>query len=349
MSIALSDIRLAQPQRRITPSTHPQNRMTFSTDYRGRFAPSPTGPLHFGSLVAALGGYLDAKHHHGTWLVRMEDLDKPRCIPEAADDILRTLETYGLHWDEAVLYQSRRSPAYEDALQQLKDIGAVYPCSCTRKEIADSALQGIEGPVYPGTCRNGIPAGREARAWRVKTNIDTFARPEPVEGHSEYPAVHCSSFDKLRTNGSMITFDDALQGHIAQDLERDIGDFVVKRADGLFAYQLAVVVDDAMQGITHIVRGADLLLSTPRQIYLQKLLGLPTPEHWHLPIVVNAQGEKLSKQTLAHPIEKNKVSETLFAALEFLRQQPPAELKSGKAEEILDWAIAHWRPGLILP
>ncbi len=147
----------------------------------------------------------------------------------------------------------------------------------------------------------------------------------------------------------MITFDDALQGHIAQDLERDIGDFVVKRADGLFAYQLAVVVDDAMQGITHIVRGADLLLSTPRQIYLQKLLGLPTPEHWHLPIVVNAQGEKLSKQTLAHPIEKNKVSETLFAALEFLRQQPPAELKSGKAEEILDWAIAHWRPGLILP
>lgn len=302
--------------------------MISSSEYHGRFAPSPTGPLHFGSLVAALGSYLDAKHRLGTWLVRMEDLDTPRCIPEAADDILRTLEAYKLHWDGEVMYQSQRGASYEAALQQLKNLGAVYPCSCTRKEIADSALLGIEGPVYPGTCRNGIAAGREARAWRARTGFSP------------------SHFSLL---SSHIVFDDAIQGRISQNLASDIGDFVVKRADGLFAYQLAVVVDDAMQGITHIVRGADLLLSTPRQIYLQRLLDLPTPTYMHLPVVVNAQGEKLSKQTLAQPIEKNKAAETLFAALEFLHQQPPAELKSGRAEEILEWAVAHWRPDWIFP
>ena len=317
------------------------------SDYRGRFAPSPTGPLHFGSLVAALGSYLDAKHHHGAWLVRIEDLDTPRCGVGAADDILRTLEAYGLHWDEAVIYQSWRSPAYEDALQQLKDIGAVYPCCCTRKEIADSALHGIDGLVYPGTCRNGIPAGREARAWRVRTDLKTPVRPEPVEGQLEHTTVTYSSFDRLRTNGS-VGFEDALQGRITQPLESDIGDFVVKRADDLFAYQLAVVVDDAFQDITHVVRGADLLHSTPRQIYLQRLLGLPTPKYLHLPVAVNARGEKLSKQTLAIPLDKNKVAETLYDALMFLHQQPPAELKSGKTQEILVWAITHWRPDLIL-
>lgn len=294
-----------------------------SSDYRGRFAPSPTGPLHFGSLVAALGSYLDAQHHHGTWLVRMEDIDTPRCTPEAADDILRTLEAYGLLWDGEVIYQSRRSPAYEDALQQLKNIGAVYPCCCTRKEIADSALHGIDGLVYPGTCRNGIPAGRGARAWRVRTNI------------------HPSLFS---LPSSHIIFDDALQGHIAQNLERDIGDFVVKRADGLFAYQLAVVVDDAFQGITQVVRGADLLHSTPRQIYLQRLLGLPTPHYLHLPVVMNAQGEKLSKQTLAQAISKDDAAETLFDALVFLCQWPPSALQRYKVEDILAWAIANWQP-----
>jgi glutamyl-Q tRNA(Asp) synthetase len=283
-----------------------------ATQYRGRFAPSPTGQLHFGSLAAAVGSYLDAKHHHGIWLVRMEDLDAPRCVPGAADDILRTLEAFGLHGDEPVLYQSRRTAAYEEALQRLKDIGAVYPCCCTRKEISDSALHGIDVQIYPGTCRNGIPAGREARAWRI------------------------------RTDNQSIIFKDALQRPVTQHLAGDIGDFVVKRADGLFAYQLAVVMDDAYQNITQVVRGADLLASTPRQIYLQRLLGLPAPQYMHLPVAVNTAGEKLSKQTLAAPVDVRDVSATLWRTLEFLRQQPPAELASCKPEEVLEWAVTHW-------
>ena len=297
--------------------------MPSTSQYRGRFAPSPTGPLHFGSLIAAIGSYLDAKHHNGTWLVRMEDLDTPRCVAGAADNILRTLEAYGLHSDETIIYQSRRSAAYEGALAALQCSGMAYPCACTRKEIADSALHGIEGPVYPGTCRNGIPDGREGRAWRVRTDI--------------------SPFDKLRANGSVVEFEDALQGRIAQHLEREIGDFVVKRADGLFAYQLAVVVDDAFQNITHVVRGADLLASTPRQIHLQRLLGLTTPAYMHLPIAVNAQGEKLSKQTLAPAISADNVITTLITVLDFLRQQPPAELAEGSIEEVLQWAVKHWQ------
>lgn len=289
--------------------------------YRGRFAPSPTGPLHFGSLVAAVGSYLDALHNNGIWLVRMEDLDTPRTIKGAADDILRTLETFGLRWDEAVLYQSQRTAAYEEALHKLQAIGAVYPCACTRKEIADSALHGIEGQIYPGTCRDGVPAGREGRAWRVRTNLPTSHHPLPT---------------------SPIQFNDTLQGLVTQHLEHEIGDFVVKRADGLFAYQLAVVVDDAFQGITHAVRGADLLSSTPRQIYLQHLLGLTTPTYMHLPVAVNAQGEKLSKQTLAAPADAHNASGTLWHSLKFLRQQPPAELALCKPEEILDWAISNW-------
>lgn len=286
-------------------------------EYRGRFAPSPSGPLHFGSLVAALGSYLDAKHHHGIWLLRMEDLDTPRCVAGAADDILRTLDVYGLHWDEEVMFQSQRTAAYEHALQQLKDIGAAYPCCCSRKEITDSALHGIEGPVYPGTCRNGIPAGREARAWRVHTNLPQY---------------------------SPINFDDGLQAHISQHVESAIGDFVVKRADNLFAYQLAVVVDDAYQGITDVVRGADLLLSTPRQILLQQLLALPTPHYLHLPVIVNAQGEKLSKQTLAEPIRKDMVVATLFQALCHLQQYPHPQLAQASINELLESAIANWQP-----
>jgi len=306
---------------------------SFNSGYRGRFAPSPTGPLHFGSLVAAVGSYLDARHHHGIWLVRMEDLDAPRCVAGSADDILRTLETFGLYWDSdvgraapanlsgiarpTVLHQSQRTAAYDEALHSLQSLGAVYPCCCTRKEIADSALHGIDGPVYPGTCRNGIPAGREGRegrAWRV-----------------------C-------TDNNPVGFDDALQGHITQHLESEIGDFVVKRADGLYAYQLAVVVDDAYQNITHIVRGCDLLASTPRQIHLQRLLGLPTPAYMHLPVAVNVQGEKLSKQTLAPAISTDDAVATLISALDFLRQQPPAELRQGSIEEVLSWAVENWQP-----
>jgi glutamyl-Q tRNA(Asp) synthetase len=300
--------------------------MPSSTPYRGRFAPSPTGTLHFGSLVAAVGSYLDAKHHQGKWLVRIEDLDTPRTVKGAADEILGTLEAYGLHWDEDIIYQSQRTAAYEAAFHRLKEIGAVYPCSCTRKEIADSALHGIDGQIYPGTCRKGIPAGREGRAWRIRTDI----HPPPIKGEG------------------VIEFDDALQGHITQHLESEIGDFVLKRADGLFAYQLAVVVDDAAQGITRVVRGADLLYSTPRQIYLQRLLRLNPPAYMHLPVVVNAQGEKLSKQTLAQPVRKINATSTLFHALMLLRQQPPAELRLGIVEEILAWAIANWQADSLL-
>jgi glutamyl-Q tRNA(Asp) synthetase len=284
-----------------------------SIEYRGRFAPSPTGPLHFGSLVAAIGSYLDAKHHLGKWLVRIEDLDTPRTVKGAADEILGTLEAYGLHWDEDIIYQTRRTAAYAEAFHRLKDAGAVYPCACSRKEIADSALQRGDELVYPGTCRNGMAQGKVARAWRV------------------------------RVNDTRIAFNDRMQGNIAQDLATGVGDFVVLRADGLFAYQLAVVVDDAAQGITDVVRGADLLYSTPRQIHLQQLLGLATPAHMHLPVAVNAQGQKLSKQTLARPVEKHNAVATFFDALVFLRQVPPAELQHGTVEQLLEWAIANWQ------
>jgi glutamyl-Q tRNA(Asp) synthetase len=288
--------------------------MPTTTNYRGRFAPSPTGPLHSGSLAAALASYLDAKHNRGTWLLRMEDLDEPRTVAGAASDILRTLEALGLHWEGEIIYQSHRTDAYEAALQELKENGAVYPCACSRKEIADSALHGIEGQIYPGTCRNGIPAGREGRAWRI------------------------------RTNNLPIGFDDALQGLVTQHLEREIGDFVVRRADGYFAYQLAVVVDDAFQNVTHVVRGADLLNSTPRQIHLQRLLNISTPCYMHIPIAVNSAGEKLSKQTLAAPVMREHAAAALCDALEFLRQSPPRELRRAAVGEILQWAVASWRP-----
>ena len=228
--------------------------------YRGRFAPSPTGPLHFGSLIAAVGSYLEARSQDGVWLVRMEDLDPPRVMPGAAKHILHTLHAFGFDWDDPVVQQSMRSDAYHAALHRLRAEGLVYPCGCSRREIADSAVRGIEGPVYPGTCRAGLRDARAARALRVRT------RDEPIG------------------------FTDAVQGEIVQSIAREIGDFVLYRADRVFAYQLAVVVDDAEQGITDVVRGSDLLLSTPRQIHLQRLLGLPTPRYLHLPVAVNADG-----------------------------------------------------------
>lgn len=328
--------------------------MPSPTLYRGRFAPSPTGPLHFGSLVAAVGSYLDAKHHQGKWLVRIEDLDTPRTVKGAVDKILGTLEAYGLHWDEDIIYQSRRTAAYQEAFHRLKEAGTVYPCACSRKEIGDSALHRGDELVYPGTCRDGArplpnpPPGGEgttvtrAMAWRVRTNI--FTSPL-AEARTKLPSP---SGGRAGEGGVTVDFNDALQGHITQHLENEIGDFVVLRADGLFAYQLAVVVDDAAQGITDVVRGADLLYSTPRQIYLQRLLGLATPAYMHLPVVVNAQGEKFSKQTLAQPIGKNNAVSTLFDALVFLRQQPPAELQLSTIEPILAWAIANWQPDTLL-
>ena len=291
-----------------------------SSVYRGRFAPSPTGPLHFGSLIAAVASYLDAKSRGGEWLVRIEYLDPPRVARGAADDILRTLEACGMQWDGAIVYQSTRFDAYHSALHRLRQRGVIYPCACSRREIADSALAGIEGPVYPGTCRSGVAAGKTAHALRVDTR------------------------------GVSIGFDDAVQGPVRQNLETEIGDFVLYRADQVFAYQLAVVIDDAGQGITDIVRGADLLHSTPRQIYLQQLLGFPAPRYAHVAVAVNAQGEKLSKQTHAPAIDAAAPLPALFAALRFLGQQPPHQLsgRSGMHSDaalssLWQWAMANWR------
>jgi len=285
--------------------------------YRGRFAPSPTGPLHFGSLVAAVGSYVEARRRGGEWLLRMEDLDKPREAPGAADAILQTLEAYGFEWDGEVGFQSRRLTVYGEALERLERKAAVFPCACTRREISDSSLSLTSEPVYPGTCRNGLPPGRPARAVRV------------------------------RVDEAVIAFNDALQGRIEQNLAREVGDFVMRRADGLFAYQLAVVVDDAEQAITDVVRGADLLASTPRQILLQRLLGYPTPRHMHLPVALNRNGEKLSKQTLAAPLAIADAAVQLCRALRFLGQEPPADLSAGGIPEIWGWAFANWRPDRI--
>ena len=285
--------------------------------HRGRFAPSPTGHLHFGSLLAALGSCLSARSLGGRWLVRMEDLDWQREQAGAADSILRTLEAFGFAWDGPVMRQSERSEAYERALERLQASGALFPCACTRRELSDSALV-LEGErVYPGTCRDGLPPGRAARALRVRV-------PDEV-----------------------IPFEDAIQGTASQNLLREVGDFVVRRADGLFAYQLAVVVDDAEQGITEVVRGADLLASTPRQILLQRLLGLDTPRYAHLPAAVNALGEKLSKQTLARPLDAARAPAAIATALEFLGQAPPRELGHAALREVWDWSLAHWDLGRV--
>jgi glutamyl-Q tRNA(Asp) synthetase len=296
--------------------------------YRGRFAPSPSGPLHFGSLVAAVGSYLDARTQGGEWLLRMEDVDTPRNVPGAADGILNTLEIFGFEWDGPVLCQSSRFDAYAEALERLQRAGLVYGCTCSRREIADSATRpAVDGGLaYPGTCRGGLPPGREARAWRLRVSDDEIA------------------------------FDDRLQGRVAQHLESDVGDFVLRRADGLFAYQLAVAVDDDFQQISQVVRGADLLASTPRQIWLQHSLGFATPAYAHLPVAANAAGEKLSKQTLAPALATGQAAALLVQALVFLGQAAPAGLARAPVAEVWAWAREHWSfaaiprtPVIILP
>ncbi len=272
-------------------------------NYVGRFAPSPTGPLHFGSLVAALASWLDCRHAGGRWLVRMEDLDQPRVIAGAADEILRQLEAFGLEWDGAVEYQSRRTGLYRDALHRLQAF--TYPCGCTRRELEDSALAIDGSRIYPGTCRAGVANGKTARAVRLRTGAD------PVR------------------------FTDRAQGEISQSVLTEVGDFILQRADGVFAYQLAVVVDDAAQGITDVVRGADLLDSTARQIVLQRLLGVPTPRYLHVPVATNAAGEKLSKQTRAADASEG----DLVRALEFLGVNPA---HGASAAERLDQAARNW-------
>ncbi|MFM0732294.1 tRNA glutamyl-Q(34) synthetase GluQRS [Paraburkholderia sediminicola] len=269
--------------------------------YRGRFAPSPTGPLHFGSLVSALASWLDARAHGGAWLVRIEDIDGPRTVPGAAEEIRSTLERFGMHADEPPLWQSHRIARYQEALEQLKAAGLVYPCGCTRKEIADSLLYAHARNTtlaYPGTCRNGLH-GKPARAWRLRV----------PDG-----------------DAAVITFEDRWQGKQTQNLATEVGDFVLRRADDQWAYQLAVVIDDADADITHIVRGADLMDSTARQIYLQRCLGVPTPAYLHVPVVTNDQGEKLSKQNGATALDNDKPLEALNAAARHL------ELEMGNNE-----------------
>jgi glutamyl-Q tRNA(Asp) synthetase len=283
--------------------------------YVGRFAPSPTGPLHFGSLVAAVASWLDARAAGGRWHLRIEDVDAPRTVPGMEDAILRTLEALGLGWDGPVVRQRERRARYEEALEALRRRGLVYRCRCSRREIADSGVHGIDGVVYPGTCRHAAVAADTPAAERFVVPDETLA------------------------------FEDRVQGTVAQRLAADVGDFVVLRRDGLFAYQLAVVVDDADLGVTDVVRGADLLDSTPRQIVLQRALGLPTPRYLHIPVATRG-GEKLSKQTHAPAVDASSGPAALLSALAFLGQPAP---QPGSPAAILEEAVSRWAPECIPP
>jgi len=285
----------------------------------GRFAPSPTGPLHFGSLLAAVGSYCMARRAGGRWLLRIEDLDTPRVVPGAADQIMNAMEQLGLLWDGPVVWQSRRQEAYLAALERLQQQGLLFDCACSRREILASAPHpGEEGPVYPGTCRYGLAPGRAARAQRIKVSRER------------------------------ICFADEVYGQREQRLAAAVGDFVLRRADGLFAYQLAVVVDDADAGVTQVVRGADLLSSTPRQIFLQRCLDYRTPRYCHLPLVLSRQGEKISKRHGdANMIPAGREGELLGRALRFLGQDVPAVIDRSPANEVLAWGVAHFDVSLV--
>ena len=286
-----------------------------TTLYRGRFAPSPTGPLHFGSLVAALASYLDARHQKGEWLLRIDDLDCERQMAGAAEEIIDCLENHGLHWDGPVAYQSQRHEHYAKALALLTDQGMIYACRCSRKDIQSHAQRGLAGPIYPGACRNlGLGLDTQGTALRCRMNLD------PQQ------------------------FQDELQGQHQIQLASEIGDFVVRRRDGLYAYQLAVVVDDHIDKITHVVRGTDLLWQTAAQRRLQASLNYRQPRYAHIPVAVTAQGQKLSKQTGARPVPPGQESANLLKCLIFLRQQPPGSLSGSTPEQILSWASMHWRP-----
>ncbi len=278
-----------------------------SKGYIGRFAPSPTGPMHFGTLLAATGSYLQARASGGEWLLRIEDVDTTRTVPGMADHMLRTMQEFGFEWDHEVVIQSRRDDIYADALQRLIDGGLIFPCTCSRKQLADA-----NAAVYPGTCRARTLPLREQHALRVRVPNQTIA------------------------------FEDAVMGAQAQKLASECGDFVLRRRDGLYAYQLAVVVDDALQGVTEVVRGADLLESTARQIYLQRALGYATPAYLHLPVAVDEHGAKLGKSTGAAVIDIKQSAAVLSRVLAFLGQNPPVELANETLDNVWHWAIAHW-------
>ena len=278
--------------------------------YIGRFAPSPTGPLHFGSLVAAVASYLQARSQDGRWLLRIEDIDPPREQSGASDEIIEALQRYGFEWDGDVIFQSTNRAAHETALKSLIEQGLAYRCRCSRRDL-ENAPRGALGIVYPGFCRNGCDAGDAAI--------------------------------RLRTNDAVVAFEDALQGRVAQRLESESGDFVVRRRDGLIAYHLAVVVDDEIQGVTEVVRGIDLIDSTPRQIFLQNLLGYRSPDYAHIPVIIHPNGDKLSKLTGAPGIPFDSVSKTLCAAFHALRLKPPAALSTAGLSDLWIWARNAWQ------
>ena len=279
-----------------------------SPRYIGRFAPTPSGYLHFGSLLAAVASYLDALHHQGCWLVRMEDLDTPRTIPGASDHILRTLRTYGLHWNGEVLRQSERLQRYQQVIDQWLESGQAYYCDCPRREII------ANNGVYPGTCRERqLPAAPDHAV-------------------------------RLRVTDQPLSFDDRLQGTITQNILQTSGDFIIRRRDGIIAYQLAVVIDDIDQGMTDIVRGADLLDSTPRQLWMYQLLRHPAPRYLHVPLIMRLDGEKLSKRLGSAPLEADQAVATLHRALRILTPDIPPELASAPVADQLEWAVRHWQP-----
>lgn len=277
--------------------------------YRGRFAPTPSGALHFGSLIAALGSHLDARAQGGEWHLRIDDLDPPRVVPGSTEVILRTLQRFGFEWDGPVVYQSQRGEAYAAALQLLIEAGHLYACDCTRKQLKENARIGVDGPVYPGTCRE---------------------RHLPLQGALRF-----------RVPASRVEFNDLLAGHVGCDVACECGDFVLRRADGVYAYQLAVTVDDAELGVSHVVRGADLLASTPRQIVLQQALGYSTPSYLHLPVALNPDGGKLSKQTLAAPIDDTAPLAALLQAGAFLGLDFPGQV--GSVTEFWRVAMEQWQ------
>lgn len=277
----------------------------------GRYAPSPTGPLHFGSLIAALASFCHARSQGGRWLLRIDDVDASRVVPGADRSIIETLAAFSLTHDGPILYQSQRRGAYAAAVARLRDASLAFDCACSRRE-AQSGPAGIEGPIYPGTCRDGLPRGRCARSVR------------------------------LRADAGVVAVADRIQGRYAQDLAADIGDFVIRRADGVAAYQLATVLDDAEQGVTEVIRGADLLSSTPRQIWIHRCLDLPLPTYGHIPVIVDAAGQKLGKSTGALALDSVRRQAQLVECLALLGQMPPATLAARSVDGVIDWAIDHW-------
>ncbi len=294
----------------INSNTDTNNNCT-NNNYIGRFAPSPTGPLHFGSLVAAVGSYLEAKKNSGKWLLRIEDIDPPREVTGATTSIIKTLEEFDFEWDGDILYQSQRYDIYQEYVDKLIAESQAYPCGCSRKEIAAASPRSANGMVYPGTCRDGLN-DKDPRSTRLLTeNID-------------------------------IHFKDQVQGEILQNLEADSGDYIIRRADGLYAYNLAVVIDDQLSGITDIVRGYDLIPCTCQHIYLQRVLHFDTPSYTHLPIAVNNSGQKLSKQNLAKEVNSAQRVKTLYDAITFLNQAPDKSLLNAELQDIWEWAITNW-------